>query len=118
MTINQAIKQADALRPNAVGFALKLNWVQELDIQFAEMMGIDYDPHTMKNADGTSELLMKAPHDHAYVLYLMARIDNAVEDVQSYQNDAAMANQAILEAKAWYRRNNNPNKKQKWKGVV
>ena len=105
MTIAQAIERADVIRPNAVPIDIKTGWVASLDGEFAEMMKVeDYTEPDYS----TDELLMDYPRKDVYVFYLCAMIDFAQEEFDLYQDDMAMAIQAISEAKAWWRRNNCP----------
>ena len=107
MTIAQVIDKADLLRPNALPYPVKADWVLELNGQFAEMMGVDL--RDAQGADGeVEELLMDYPHKNVYVLYLCAMIDWGQEETDLYADDLAQANQAISEARAWYRRNHRP----------
>lgn len=105
MTINEAIKEADDLRPNALKLSYKLRWLQELDRDIANMMGVDYEETSIYNYEGERELLMPAPYESVYVYHLMAEIDMAIEDSDKFVNDSTIANQKLAEAKAWYRRN-------------
>lgn len=102
MTITQAIDKADMLRPNAIPYAIKAGWVLDLDGQFEEMMGIEGEERDKE------QLLIGAPHENAYVLHVCAMIDLAQEETDLYQDDFMQANQALSEARAWYRRHNCP----------
>ena len=102
MTVKEAIKQADFLRPNAIDEELKALWLVEFDVEIAELKGVDV-PENCWPED--QELLMEYPKQEIYVLYLMAKIDLANEESALYANDSAVANQAIAEAKAWWYRN-------------
>lgn len=105
MTLQTAIAKADELRPNAVNDEHKAQWVAELDGEIAEMM--ERQPQLF-NYPEDIELLMPAPHDYIYVYYLCAMIDQASEDTTLYANDAVVANMAISNAKAWWRRHHMP----------
>lgn len=103
MTLGEAIAKADAMRPNAIDELDKVRWVLELESEFAETYGARFpDEDDMHDPD--YELLVRFPRDNVYPLYLCAMIDNAQEETALYQNDMTIANQAVTDVKAWYRR--------------
>ena len=103
MTLGEAIAKADAMRPNAIDELDKVRWVLELESEFAETYGVRF-PEEDDLHDPDYELLVRFPRDNVYPLYLCAMIDNAQEDTALYQNDMTIANQAVADVKAWYRR--------------
>ena len=103
MNLLKAIARADSVRPNAIDNDLKADWIMELEAEIAECMYAELTENTFPN---DMELLMPYPHDNIYYLFLCAKIDFAMEDTESYVNDMAAANQAIDEAKKWWRRHN------------
>ena len=102
MTVNEAIKRADALRPNTFDDEAKARAVMNLDTELAETMGAETPVYAWPQTD--PELLMPAPHDGVYVLYLCCRIDLYNQETALYANDAAVYETALAEAKAWRRR--------------
>lgn len=106
MTLSEAIEQANYLRPNAIDDIPKQGWIRELEGELAEMMGDD-----VPEVDSDSELLMPAPYDHIYPLYLAAMIDYAQEETQLYSVDIQIANSAIHQARAWWWRNHGRTKR-------
>lgn len=114
MNIKKCIAMADELRPNTIPDEVKAGYLFKLESEIAEMMGVD----TPMNAwPMDAEMLMPAPHDDIYHLYLCAMIDFANQETNLYANDMQMANAAILDAKAWYRRHNDPSKKKNWRTI-
>lgn len=105
MKLREAIARADELRPNALSNDLKAMWVYDLEGEIAELMDKDFVPNPYPQ-DSEEELLMPYPKDNIYYLYLTAMIDLALEDTGLYQMDMTVANSAIQDAKAWYRRHN------------
>lgn len=103
MNLLKSIARADSVRPNAIDNDLKADWIMELEAEIAECMDAELPENTFPN---DMELLMPYPHDNIYYLFLCAKIDFAMEDTESYVNDMAAANQAIDEAKKWWRRHN------------
>lgn len=105
MTIFEAITRANTLRANTLGDAQKYAWVNDLDGQIAEMMGMDA-PLSVFPED--RELLMPSPHEEIYQLYLVSKIDYYNNEIDMYTNDLMVYESALNEAKAWWRRNNRP----------
>jgi len=115
MKIRACIRQADELRPNTLSDETKAGYLYKLEAEIAEMMGVDI-PENVWPED--AEMLMPAPHDDIYHLYLCAMIDSANQETNLYANDMQMANAAIQDAKAWYRRHNMPASKANWRTML
>ena len=101
MKLLEAISYADSLRPNALDDKLKSMWIWELESEIAELMDVELPENTFPE---DCELLMPSPKDSIYYLFLMAKIDLAVEDTSLYVNDMTVYNSAVLDAKKWWRR--------------
>ena len=114
MTAQEAIQEADSLRPNVLDDSQKAEWVYKLDCEIAELMKQD-KPEFVWPDD--SELLMPSPHDDIYPMYLVAMIDFFNQDTALYQNDMEMFQQALDDAKSFYRRHNNPKDKRNWRTI-
>lgn len=115
MTLYEVITEVDSLRPNAIDDEMKARWVMQLEVEYAELMGVDV-PELQFPDDQT--LLMTAPHDYSYVYYLSALVDNYNQDTALYNNDYAMSNAAVDAAKSWYRRQNRPDFRGNWQTRV
>lgn len=120
MELLKAIRDADALRPNKLSTVRKAEIMMELEARFAEMMGISCPTLMLTTDDETAsvvdmELLMPDGHCECYSLYLAAMLDNYNQDSALYANDYAIANRAIADAMAWYRRENMPRTRGGWK---
>ena len=101
----EAITKANELRPNALPDEQKADWLMELDGKLAEMMQTA-PPERRWPEDQL--LLMPFPYDNIYTLYVAAMIDYYQQETDLYENDMTMFNQALTEAKAWYRRSHRP----------
>lgn len=112
MKISEVLRRADDLRPNTIGDEQKAAWVQDLDAQLSEMMGVPMPEYTWPT---DRVLLMGAPHEEIYQLYLCAKIDYYNNEPSMYANDLAMFNSALDQALAWYRRNNMPPYRGNWR---
>lgn len=111
MTLYEVITEVDNLRPNAIDDEMKARWVMQLEVEYAELMGVPV-PELLFPED--QELLMTTPHDYSYVYYLSALVDNYNQDTALYNNDYEMANAAVDAAKSWYRRQNRPGFRGNW----
>lgn len=111
MTIFEAITRANTLRANTLGDAQKYAWVNDLDGQVAEMMGLDAPVNTFPD---DRELLMPSPYEEIYQLYLVAKIDYYNNEIDMYTNDLTVYEEMLAEAKAWWRRNNKPPHRGNW----
>ena len=103
MRLSEAVRRADMMRPNTVPDQAKRDWLMQLEAEFAEMMEEEL---TLLTEQDDPELLMPSPHDVVYHMYLAPFIDMYQEEMELWQMDSINANQAVAEAKAWYRRNN------------
>lgn len=120
MYLLKAIRDADMMRPNKIPVVRKAEMLMALEGKFAEMMGVDAPALTCSTDDDTAsvedmELLMPYPKDECYCLYLAARIDNENQDSELYGNDYAVANAAVADACAWYRRTHKPISSGNWR---
>lgn len=105
MTAREAIRRADALRPNTLPDEDKTRWLRTLEAEYAETMGETLPENTWPE---DRVLLMPEPHDESYVWALCASIDLANAETELYANDRVIANTARAAAKAWWRRHNVP----------
>lgn len=108
-TINQAIEQAMQLRPDAITDSIKCRWLSELDgkIMRETMHKDTFEGYTFPK-DGDKELLVKSPYDNIYELYIIAMSDFFSGEMASYASSAALFEEAYLEFRKNYIRNNLP----------
>lgn len=105
MKVSDAIKRADALRMNTITEEQKAAWVCELDGQLAELMDVPPQENIWPKEQ---TLLMPAPYEDIYVLYLIGKIDLYNQEGVLYANDMTLYNAALAEAMAWWRRKHRP----------
>lgn len=115
MTIRDAIDRADRIRPNAVHPYDKRLELHKIESQISEMMEVE-EPE-WPDSEEDYELILQDPYSEVYVKSICAYIDWVQEETDLYQIDMIMANQAMAETKAWYRRNNREKGNTKFKGV-
>ncbi len=119
MTVNEAIMQADELRPNVFGDDIKTEWLSELDGKIAQEVYKYKDvPVYEHTKDGDTELLVVHPHSDIYSLYLVAMIDFYNQDIAGYQNAMSMFNNKYDIFAKWYIRNNIPKSSGGFKNVI
>jgi len=113
MKLLKAIRDADALRPNKLSTPRKAEILMVLEHRIAEMMGAEAP--TLKVSVEDMELLLPDGHNECYHLYLAAQLDAYNQDSALYANDHAIANEAVADAMAWWRRENRKESKGNWK---
>ena len=106
MTIKEAISNADNLRPNTLSEELKAYWLMDLDGQLADQLGLSISDREWPSVD--YELLMQAPYEEIYQLYLICRIDYYNMETDMYANDSAIYQATLDEALSWWRRHHMP----------
>lgn len=112
MTIQQAIARAKEMRPTAMSDELLAEKIRVLDDEMAEMMGEEPNEFIYPVE---YELKVTGSHADIYTLYLVAQIDLYNQEIANYQNDFVVANTAINEAKAFYRRHHIPKQCGNWR---
>lgn len=108
MTVNEAIARTDALKPNAVTRDQKLAWLNQLDrLAFNEVIlthehedGIVFEPYT----SGTETMLVEEPYDEVYHHYLSMQIDLTGREINMYNNNRTLFNNAYLTWQDYYNR--------------
>lgn len=111
MTIREAINTADSGITNGIEFQNKLRWLSDLDRKVFSMMRryVDspsvafhgYDEET--NTD--TQMLIEAPYDDIYVIYLQMKIYLCLAEYARYNNAAQLYNEAWQRYANYYNRN-------------
>ena len=99
MTIETLIQKVMEEKPNSFTTAKLISFVQEIESEAAEQLGVDAPEYTMDSR--TTELLVPAPYNRLYVSYLKAQIDYANEEYDSYQNNQAQHVQDFRDFTDW-----------------
>ncbi|MBQ7974353.1 MAG: hypothetical protein IJ300_01520 [Clostridia bacterium] len=91
MTPNKAIEKVDRLKPNSYSEEDKLGWINELDgmVQRLVIQADDIKQYSFPG-DMDKELLIPAPFDDCYTLFLEAKIDYYNREYANYNNSAMM----------------------------
>ena len=114
MPLLDSIKAAKEIRPTTCDDQMLARWVNDIDAKIAEVMGKEPSDNTFP---GDRELLMPSPYEDIYVFYLSAMIDWYNQEIDIYQNDMMMFNQAYAEAVAWWRRTHKPDNGFYWRVI-
>ncbi len=103
MTPNKAIEIIDRLKPNAYSEEDKLRWINELDGMVQKLV-FQNDTVTKYSypEDMDRELLVTAPFDDVYTLFLEAKIDYNNREYANYNNSATMFESQFTEYKKAY----------------
>ena len=103
MTIKEVMKHADEVKPNTFSEEDKFRWVCNLEgmvcrLVATELEGVDY----AYPDDMDTELLVRAPFDDIYPLYLEAQIDFHNREYGDYNNTISVFNSLFDEYKKAY----------------
>jgi hypothetical protein len=112
MTQQKVLERAQQLRPNMIPEDIMAGQLHVLEAQIAEMMGV---PVPADSWPQDRDMLLDDEHADVYVFYLMAVSDELNEEAALYENDRAIFNSRMAEVKAWWRRNNAPERNHAWK---
>ena len=103
MTPNKAIEIVDRLKLNSYSEEDKLRWINELEgmvqsqvIQTDEVKQLAYPD------DMDKELIIPAPFDDCYTLFLEAKVDYYNKELANYNNSAMMFEAQFSEYKKDY----------------
>lgn len=109
MTPNKVIEQVDAKRPNVYSEEDKFSWLSEVDGMVRRLVyqEVDAEPYKYPE-DGDTELLIPAPFDGVYALYVEAMMDYYNREFANYNNSAQMFSIRFEEYKKAYIRENMP----------
>lgn len=115
MTIQDAIQRADKTKPNMITREMKVNWLAELDgmvvreLEQTHEGGEDviFEGYTMQT-DPETELRVPAPYDSVYIWYLVCNIDLMTGELDRYNNDHALYNNAYMTYSDYYTRTHRP----------
>jgi len=109
VTVNGIIEHTFKLHPDTFSDSIKCRWLSELDgkIMRETMNQNDFKAYRFPE-DGEKELVVKAPYDNIYELYLIAMSDFFSGELGNYSASAALFEQAYAEFRKNYIRNNMP----------
>lgn len=107
MRIREAIKWVDEVKPNAFDSETKVAWLNALEGRIASSVFLLAPAETRQlqyslPEDLETELLVTAPHDDMYTLWLAAKIDEANGEYDKYQNTMQIYNEHFGSFLRWF----------------
>ena len=116
MTIANAIRIADKLKPNTLEFLHKVKCLSQLDGQVFKEVFETHENNPIESFDGydeaspdDTELLIPYPYaEEVYVNYLKAQIDKENGEIVKYNQSITMYNDAFITFQNWYNRTHMP----------
>lgn len=118
MTIDEAIRMADGLKPNMYTIEQKVAWLNALDgrlfrdviLTHEHAEDATFTPYDW-TGDLQDELIAPAPYDEVYRWWLESQIDLANAEATKYNSSSMMYNTALDNFTAWYNRTHMPIRK-------
>ena len=95
MTIQEALDMADQLKPNMMITPVKIRFINEIEgkiweeiiMQHVHTPGEGVRPEYNTDTDPGTDLIVPAPYDMVYVYWLIAQIDHMTMEMDQYNND-------------------------------
>ena len=107
-TISKVIEAVDGISPNDYDPEIKFRWMAELDAMVARDVTGQEAPAYEYPRDMDRQLLIPAPHDRVYDLYMEAMIDFRNRDYRGYNNAMMAFDHLFTEYKKAYLREHRP----------
>lgn len=102
-TMNSTIEYIDGVKPNVFTDEDKYSWINRLEGMVSlEVHGMDEPVVYEIPKDADTELLIKAPFDDVYALYVASMIDFYNKEYNNYNNSTLMFTERMDAYKAWY----------------
>ena len=117
MTVNGAIAMADSMKPNMMTTSTKIAFLNEIDGMIQKELIMthahtaeeeEWEPYDAE--DGSTELIIPSPYDMLYPYWLMSKIDLLNQELDKYNNDRALFENAYQQAADWINRTRRPNR--------
>ena len=98
MTIQKAMDLADKLKPNMMQPGVKIGFLSEIEGKIHEEIIMTHEhteeeetrPVYDEETDTGTEMLVPAPYDMVYVYWLIAQIDHQNMEMDKYNNDRSL----------------------------
>lgn len=109
-TIKEIVTMFKEEKPNKVSDAHIIQWFNEAEAEVQEMLGIPYDDWEKYTVDDLADdaetvPLARPPYSSMYLFWLMARLDYANQEFESYSNNQAQSTKAFGNYKSYALRN-------------
>ena len=117
MNIQEALDLADQMKPNMMSRQVKIAFLQELDqliykeilLKHVHTPEEEVLPEYESDDTGSTELLVPDPYGtEMYMAWLMSKIDLLNQEIDKYNNDRAMFENAYDTMSDWWTRTRMP----------
>lgn len=111
MTVKEIISLVDELKPNHYSTERKMEWLNQIEGQIYEKIikthenpdGITFEKYSLE-ADGDKEVIASGIYEALYRYFIESQIDYANQEINKYNNSAAMFNKLYSEYTNAYNR--------------
>ena len=118
-TMNSVIEYIDGVKPNVYTDDDKYKWIATVDGLISLEVHQDAEATTYKlQDDADKELLVKAPYDDIYGLYVAAMIDFHNKEYNNYNNSVLMFTDRLEAYKANYIQRNRKKTAKNFRNVM
>lgn len=116
MNIQKALDLADQMKPNMMDQAMKIHFLEEIDQLIHDEIILKHEhtedqekkPEYDSDTDPGEALLVPDPYSELYVYWLMSKIDLQNLEMDKYNNDRALFENAYDTMSDWWTRNHMP----------
>lgn len=117
-TMNEVVAYVDQLKPNIYTDEVKYRWMDTLDGLIAREVLNEEAPARNLPEDADLPLLVEAPFDDMYGLYVAAMIDFYNREYDHYNNSVMLFNERLEQFKGWYVRTHENCKPRNFRNVM
>jgi hypothetical protein len=101
--MNSVIEHIDSIKPNVYSEDDKYRWIARVDGMISAEVHQDEKPITYNiPGDADKELLVPAPYDDIYELFVSAQIDFFNREYDNYNNCVIAFSERLSQYKNWY----------------
>lgn len=116
MNIQEALDMADQMKPNMMSRQTKIGFLQEIDQKIYTEILLTHEheeeeevlPEYDTDTDDGTELLVPDPYSSLYPFWIMSRIDLLNQELDKFNNDRALFENAYNEMHDWWNRTKMP----------
>lgn len=112
MKVKEVLAWVDEVKPNAFSDGVKIGWISNLEetlaLEVFLMAPVEAALLRCTGKDREVELLVDAPYDDLYTLWLAAKIDEANGEYNKYQNSMTAYNARQADFVCWFCRMYDP----------
>ena len=118
-TINSVIESVRVLRNNTFDDSLLAKWIWELEQKVVTEVYDGDSPGVLPPVtDWDDDLTIGGQYESLYEIYLISKIDFALQEYEAYNNDVIAFNAAFTDFKKWYIRKHGATREFYWKGLM